>query len=554
MPEAEPAEMEEKLPAESSVDTAEEEMEFRPWVKWCGVGLACAASIGVLLLTYSYSYKQGEKEGYDRAISSGMVHERLNQLAYGNVLSMARLSSASDEYLLSAAADTAKTFAWIKDAAVRQETEWILAETLLQRGFAESAVAVLSPLFEQVTHSTEWAYRALTAADALSSAYQYAAARQYYKFAAESFGKNEQQDARLKALTHMVALEVCEPRTPEAALKAWQELIDELQGAGAAARPLRDMLLVQMGELLRMRGNAAQAQKCYKSALQGVDLTQNRPLEYAVTYGAALVGTGDEDAAEPLLRRAESSTGNRPSEVMARLRALRLLAVLEQSQGQNATALSLLHRAQGVAEGRILPDNTFWPCLFDQRGWLHFLSQHYQTALLDFTAAISKTQDAFLLIQPLEGAARCHMELGQVDQAQPLLEKCLELRHQHAAADKSALGRINLLLGQIYDQQGKDAAAETAYGAAIANLTADTPEEVDNRRLALLGRAYALSELRRWQESYQTWEQLLPLLQEQNDRREEARNQMRRIKSYLPGEPNDAELTEHLEPDTPPTH
>ena len=119
-----------------------------------------------------------------------------------------------------------------------------------------------------------------------------------------------------------------------------------------------------------------------------------------------------------------------------------------------------------------------------------------------------------------------------------MLEKCLELRAQHAPADKSSIGRLNLLLGQIYDQQGKDSEAESAYGAAVANLTADTPAEVDNRRLALLGRAYALSELRRWQEAYAAWEQLLPLLEDRHDRREEARNQMRRIKPYLPGETN----------------
>ena len=89
----------------------------------------------------------------------------------------------------------------------------------------------------------------------------------------------------------------------------------------------------------------------------------------------------------------------------------------------------------------------------------------------------------------------------------------------------------------VYDQQGKAAEAEAAYRVAVENLTGDTPDEQANRLTALLGHAYILTELQRWAEAYAAWEQVLPLVQEQFDRREEVRTQMRRIKPLIPAAP-----------------
>ena len=114
----------------------------------------------------------------------------------------------------------------------------------------------------------------------------------------------------------------------------------------------------------------------------------------------------------------------------------------------------------------------------------------------------------------------------------------LKLRQQFAPGDKPAIGRINLLLGQIYDQQGKQQEAEAAYAVAVENQQGDSPDEVENRRMALLGRAYVLSEMQRWADAYATWQQVLPLFENEPDRREEARAQMRRIKPMMPAEPN----------------
>lgn len=524
-----------------SAPEAEEELEFRPWVLWTGVGLAAAACVGLCVLAYDYSYSKGydkgERTGFDAAIQSGMVQDKLNSAASQNVLSFMRLASASDEYLLKAAEDVDSAFGWIKDGAVREESEWCLAESLLERRMTAPAAKVLDPLFKRVPRNVDWALRGLQAGNFLMAQQQYEVAGAYYRQAASIFAVQKQADYQLLCQRQLVALEICTPRGTDETLAACRKLADELKEQGSAARPLRDMLLVHMAELNRCKGNTAAAEPLFREALHGVDThTVNQP-EYAVAYGTALLELGNAAAAEPLLRVAERNTGSRPSEITARLQALRQLAVIEQERGHNVTALSLLHRAQGVAEGRLHPGNDFWPCLFDQRGWMHYMVQNYQTALLDFTAALTSTQEAALLVQPQEGAARCYLELGRADSALPLLDKCLGIRKELFADDRAAIGRLHLLLGQIYDQQGKTAEAEAAYAAAIENSAGSMPDEADNRRLALMGRAYALTQLQRWQEAFDAWEQLLPLLGDQHDRREEARSQMRRLKGHLSAHP-----------------
>lgn len=529
--------MEENDKENLSAPAAEEELEFRPWVLWTGVGLAAAACVGLCVLAYDYSYStgfdKGEQSGFDIAIQSGMVQEKLNTAASQNVLGFMRLASASDEHLLRVAGDVDSAFGWIKDQAVREESEWCLAEALLERSMTAPALKVLEPLFKRVPRSADWAFRALQAGNMLLAQQQYETARACYRQAVSIFAEQKQADYQHLCQRQLVALEICTPRRTEEALAACQELCAELKEQGDAARPLCAMLLVHMGELNRANGNTSAAEPLFREALQGVDTHSVNQPEYAVYYGTALLELGNAAEAEPLLRVAERNMGRRPSEITARLQALRQLAVIEQARGHNVTALSLLHRAQGVAEGRLHTADAFWPCLFDQRGWMHYMVQNYQTALLDFNAALTSTQEAALLVQPQEGAARCYLELGRTDLALPLLEKCLGIRKELFTTDRAAIGRIHLLLGQIFDQQGKTAEAEAAYGAAIENSAGNAPDEEDNRRLALMGRAYALTQLRRWQEAYDAWEQLMPLLGDQHDRREEARTQLRRLKAHL---------------------
>lgn len=556
MPDSKPSMMEEKKEAQAPGGEEPQELEFRPWVLWSGVGLAGLASLGLLIFTYFHSfekgyqqgYQEGDTQGFNRAISANLVQESLSKAAEQNVLALTRLYTASDECLQQAAADTDKVFGWIKDTAVRLEAEWYLADALLQRQLADGGIRVLDAMLEKAPHTQELAYRVFRAATMLSVQEHAAAAERYYKVTAGLAAETKLPELRMDALGRLVACDLGTPQSTAEALNIWKKRYSELKSMGEETRPLRSLLLVHMAEQYRTGESRAAAEKLYRAALEGVDLAQVTEPEYASCYGTALLALGEAAAAEPLLRHAASNVGTLPVEVSSRILALRQLASIEQGRGQNAVALALLQRAQGVAEGRVHPTNTFWPCLFDQRGWLQYLALNYQAALMDFNAALAATQEPLLMIQPLEGAARCHLELTQIDEARKLLEQCLALRQQHLAADKSSIGRVHLLLGQIYDQQGNDKEAEAAYGAAVAHMNTDAPADEDNRRLALLGQAYALTELRRWQEAYGAWEKLLPLLDTQHDRREEARRQMSRIKPYLPGETESEPETE--QPDT----
>lgn len=527
--------MEEETSAENSTPTVVEEvLEFRPWVKWCGVGLAGLASIGLFLGTYYIGRSQGKELGFAQATCSGMVQKALNEAAAKNVLNFMRLASAGEEELLKAAMDTQAAFGWIQEADVRQEAEWCLADALMDRGKYEAAVQVLTPLFAQVPHSIEWAYRALQAGNALTHAQLYTEATAHYRLAAGYFAENKQESWRLEALGQLIALEASAPQEVSASIAALEKLLGELTNSDEGTCQLRSMALVHIGELYRCAGDNAKAQAKFQAALAEVENLRTVRPEGAVSRGTALLALGDAAAAEPMLRMVENNPGNSLADVSARLLALRQLAALEQQRGHHVTALALLHRTQGMAEGRVLRGNAFWPCLYDQRGWMHFMAQNYQSALQDFNAALADAQPAMLKLQPLEGAARCYTELGRGNEALPLLQECLKLRQEHAADDVAALGRVNLLLGQIYDQQGKITEAEAAYAVAMEKLPADVPEEQGNRLTAMFGRGYALAELQRWADAYAVWEQALPLVQEQPDRREEVRSQMRRVKPLIP--------------------
>ncbi len=531
-----------ETPAPEMLDN--QELEFRPWVKWCAVGGAGVLSLGLLVFTYIHSYnsgyelglQEGDAQGFNRAISCNLVRENLSKAAEQNVLAFTRLYGASDDYLQRAAADTEKSLGWIKDAAVRMEAEWYLADALLQRQMSDPAIKILGPLVERAPHTSEWAYRVFRASTLLTQQQKYKEAERFYKTTIAFAGDADVSSLKNDALAHMVAADLGTSQNCDAAMEIWKKRYAELETMGDETKPLRSMLLVHMAEQHRSKAQLGEAEKLYRLALEGVDYTQVSKPEYAACYGTALLALGNTEAAEFVLRQAVSPSENQFLNISSHILALRQLAVIEQARGEHAVALMLLQRAQGVAEGRVQPTNSFWPCLFDQRGWLQYLEQNFQAALQDFTAALASTQEPLLMIQPLEGAARCHMELAQIDEALKLMQQALQLRIQHLPADKPSIGRLYLLLGQIYDQQGKDKEAEAAYGTAVTHMTGDSPVDVDNRRLALLGQAYALTELRRWQEAYEVWSKLKPLLADQPDRLEEAIWQMSRIKPYLPGE------------------
>ncbi len=512
-------------PAPDAVDFPEDDdanLEFRPAVKYTGIGVLLALLVGIEYATYEGGYSRG----YRDAVHSGQVEESINKAAVENLRHFMQAASADDDTLLSSIANRGSELAWIREPSVRREAEWLLAQSALDRGKGEDVTDLLSELFREAPATDVWARRALIAARALASTAEAAPALESYRTAVARFAALGNQDTRLVAMNEMASL--LATTADENTLAALDALQGEVSGLGEAGRLLRADILAYMGRLHRERGDQQAAMRCFEEALAGVDANEAPALAGAsVCYGLALLEKGDTARAEELLREGVSRLGDSPADVTYLVTALRALAQLEQQRGAADAALAHLYRAEGAATNRVPSTNNFWGCLFDQRGWVNMLKGSHEAALGDFRRAIALPAAEDVLLQSFEGAGRCCIVSGDADNAVTWLSKSAELRERLVAHDASALGRVFLLLGQAQDMRGDSAAAAGAYGRSVEFLaSANGEDDKENRLSAHMGRAYALAQLGQWAEAATLWEQAQPLVEGDPARETEVRQQL----------------------------
>lgn len=505
----------------------EAQLEFRPCVKYAGIGLAVLALLGLEYATY----RVGHERGYAEATASGNVSEAVNTAAVENLTHFMQATSRDDASLLATVANREKELGWIRDPDVRREAGWTLAQALIDRGLALQATELLAELFRSAPEQPVWARRAMVTARGLAEEGRMQEALAYYRYASTHFAAAGQSEGQLRALTAMVEL-LASTEGDEEVLSALEGLQHEAAALGEAGQNLRAHILACMGRLYRVHGDHARALTCFEEALSGMNPDETPELaSAAVCYGSALLEKGDRERAERFLRDGVSRLGDNPAEAPYLVSALRDLAFMEQEQGNTDAALALLYRAEGAAMGRIAPQSNFWLCLFDQRGWVHYTKEAYESALADFHRALALMGgNEELRVQPLEGAGRCGIALGKAEEAERCLRDCLELRKRWYASDTAALGRVNLLLGQAYDMAGKSAEAAEAYGQAAQLLPADSA--ADDRLLALMGRAYALAQRKEWEAASAAWEEILPLVKADAARTSEVRSQWQLCRRY----------------------
>jgi len=130
----------------SDMEEEEVELEYRPFVKYAGLGLAALLVLGSGYATYALGYRQG----YESGISSGQVEAAVNAAAVQGIAHLMQAASASDSQLQKLAEDTNRSFSWINDAAILKEAEWMLGCVLLQRKQTEKAIPLLNKLFTDV--------------------------------------------------------------------------------------------------------------------------------------------------------------------------------------------------------------------------------------------------------------------------------------------------------------------------------------------------------------------------------------------------------------------
>lgn len=503
----------------SAVPTGDDALEFKPIVKYTGIGLAL-----LLLAGAEYGiYELGYDRGYVAATSSGEVQDSVNAAAVGNLTHFMQMAVDDDTALLDTVKNRRETLAWIRESSVRREAEWTLAQTLIDRGLVTEGSEMLSSLIPEAPKTELWARRASLVAAAFAKVGQEEAALAYYRLAAGIYADLQQVENQIATQADMVELLAASPAPVKEVLATLDALQQETVAAGEAARGLRSTILAYMGSLYRRSGDETAALRCFEQALDGMSAdTMPELIGAAVCYGMALLEKGETERAEKLLRDSVSRLVDNPAEISFQVSAMRELARIEQERGHADEALGLLYRAEGAAAGRIPADNPFWACLFDQRGWLNVLKQLYESAHADFVKAMRHTEHPDLLAQPLEGAGRCCLALGKSDAAVQNFARAAEIREQHIPAAKADLGRVYLLLGQAHDMAGQPSAAIEAYERAVSLL----PQDSSDRPFAEMSLAYAYSQTGRWNDAYGLWSALQQVFADDAVRLDEIRDQL----------------------------
>lgn len=501
----------------------EEALEFKPVVKYTGLGLAVLLLAGVEYATYSV----GHDRGYGEAIASGAVQEKMNAAAVGNLTHFMQMAASGDRELIATVQNHTKALDWIREPSVRMEAEWTLAQTLIDRGLVEKGAEMLSALLPSAPQTELWARRATLVAGAFARAGQEDAALAYYRLAAGIYTALNQPEHQVAVLSEMVELLAASPAPVEEVMATLDALQQDAASSGPAAKGLRSAILAYMGCLYRRCGDREASLRCFGEALADMPAGKMPDLVgAAVCYGIALLEKGDTQQAEQLLRDSVGRFADSPAEISFQVSAMRELARLEQERGNSEEALGLLYRAEGAATARIPADNPFWPCLFDQRGWINLVKQLYGSALADFNKALQYTEQPDLLVQPLEGVGRCCLAMGKSGEAVRHFTRVLELRKLHLPAAKAELGRVYLLLGQAHDMAGQTQAAIEAYEQSCSLLPSDSPD-FHSAKMSL---AYAYSQVKRWSDAYRLWDSLQTVYAEDAPRRAEVRDQLARCR------------------------
>lgn len=533
------------IPPVSPAET-EEDLEYKPVVIYTAAGLLACAALGLL----ASFYWLGHRQGYAAGIASEQVAARLNHSAAENLNRFMQLRAADDAELQALAADPAKELGWIQDADIRREAQWQLANILLSRGMADSAAPLLKALFEECPQELLWARRAAETGDVLLAARSAEEAAAWYRRAADMFAALGCPAENLTALEHYFAAHGATPQgfaRPEAA----ESLLKETEKR-PEARALRAALQLHLALLYRGCGNETAATSAFRSVTDtlapGGTPAADLSAAEQICCGTAMAEQGNAAAALPLLTQGEAQLGHGMTDALWRLMALRRAASARMQQSGDVNgALALLNRAEGLAEHLLPAEHAFHACLAEQRGWLLLLSQDEESALASFTRAAEAPHDAVTAMQGMEGAGRCLLALNRAAEAETMLQRCAALRAKQAPADKAGAGRVALLTAQSLDHRGKTAEAAELYGKAAALLTEAGAAESANLLTALLGRGYALEQLRKWEEGRQVWERITPLVKDTPDRREEARTHLNECRrhSHLPSvvPPHDEQAT-----------
>ena len=445
---------------------------------------------------------------------AGVVMKRLVVNSHSaQVEDVCRLADADDAALLRAVREPTLLEEKISAPALRRELHWRLLSEVMRRGlFAEVqdvADAYCAP--DQQPESEPWAVRMLQLARAWAMNGQWEKARACYRNAERAYAKWKATAAYQQIVRERAALVVSgcgssvEDRIAE--MQAMLELLPER----ADARP---ELRVFLGHLYREQGDRENAANCYRTALKECAEPENSHAFAQICLGEALIDMGDKERARALIDAALSRPISARDHAMALYAAMgwRDLAALAMESGHAQTVLDQLYRSGSLARGKVPANSLFWISMAEQRAWALYVAQAYDDSLRAFHRVLEELdgREEKWCAQPLEGVARCMLALGQAQESLGYIEKCVSLHEQFLADDKDSMGRVCLLLAQVYDQAGmQDKSAET-----YAHTAAAMPPDHALRPIAMAGQASALENAQKWEDALQVWQEILSTVPE----------------------------------------
>lgn len=514
----------------------EPEYEFKPVVKWIAVGVLVAAVIGLEIGAYriglSHGYEKGQQE------PSAFTQAKSDAKAVLNLKHFLKCASADDASLKQLVANRGRELAWIQEKPLLREVEWMLASTLLQRGKIAESRALLDELFSSVGKEPDriWTHRIEMAADAEARQGSSKRALNGYARAARHYARLGLTGDELRCLNREVELLTAQD-DPHALVDALKKLYQRAGELGEAGRSLQVNTLAHLGRIFRAQGDVEGGNKYFALAVKEWKGEKNQELASArICLGEALLEAGRREEAEKLLKQGVADCAAVGSEAEYLMSGLRSLARLASERGELDAALALLYRAEGVAHANAKDNSPYWPCLFDQRGWVLMQKGVAELALADFKRAAAYDIEPSAQAQSCEGIGRACIELGRAAEAIAALEKATRLRDEHFAGDFASKARVSHLLGMARDMQGDTEGSIRAYRRALDDLkrlgsSASPALKAD----LLMGLGYAYSERKQWENALPCWEEVLPLLAQ--DRQREIKAQLedcRRACAKLP--------------------
>lgn len=534
--------MPEDLPENPGTEP-EAEYEFKPFVKWIAIGVLVALVIGVEIGTYRLGVSHGFDKGQQEP--SALTQAKSDAKAVLNLKHFLKCASADDATLRQLVANRKRELAWIQEKHLLREVEWMLGSTMIQRGKIAESRSLLDELFASVGSEPDrvWTHRIEMAADAESRQGSATRALKGYSSAASHYARLGLVGEELRCMNHQVEL-LTRLDDPHALVDALKKLYQRAGELGEAGRSLQVNTLAHLGRIFRAQGDIAGSNRYFELAVKEWKGEKNQQLASArICLGEALLESGRKEEAAKLIEQGVADCSAAGSEAEYLMSGLRSLARLAAERGDLDAALAFLYRAEGVAHANLPEHSPYWPCLFDQRGWVLLQKGVPELALADFTRAASSDAEPSAVAQSCEGIGRASIELGRAKEAVSSLEKALSLREEHFAGDFASKARVERLLGMACDMQNDTQGSIRAYRRALGDLArlgagASPALKVD----LLMGLGYAYSERHQWELARDCWEQVLPLLSE--ERRREIKVQLEDCKRAIAKLPPAAEPAE----------